>query len=275
MGREVCAATDARNSRPMPAEPPVSMTATHVLPTMKPRLAMSSWPGVSSGSGRPICTKTPGAGSLRLKPSRTAAAQTSGHASSQAAMRDSAAPIGRGVMCLRLRIQRVDRDGQGQCSIGGDSQRRILAQGYSRVRVEQRTAASVHPNVGDIMGGNGVAGPRIYLETGRVGVPNADLYGFGIGRGPYADLAQFTLCRCARRRRAAPAGFHPGAAHLQGTVGFFGDGTHGGKPIDAHAHVDFGHGRARKIERRNERRRIVVDEYADALDPAMLIVGEP
>src|ERR1700721_432111 len=187
MGSEVCAATDARNSRPMPTEPPVSMTATHVSPTMKPRLAISSCPGASSGSGRPICTKTPGAGSLRLKPSRTAAAQASGNASSQTATRDSATPIGRGVMRLRLRVQRIDCDWQGQHAIGGDSQRRILAQGYSRIRVEQRRAAGIHPNWGDIVGGNGIAGPRIYLEAGRVGVPNTDLHGFGVRGGRTTD----------------------------------------------------------------------------------------
>ena len=80
--------------------------------------------------------------------------------------------------------------------------------------------------------------------------------------------------RRARRRGAAAARLDPAAAHLQAAVGGLGDRAHRGEAIDAHAHVDFGDRRARQIECRHQRRRIVVDEYAHALDAPMRVIGK-
>src|ERR1700676_5485218 len=139
-------------------EPPVSMTATHFSPTMKPMLAISSCPGTSSANCLPKCTKTLGLGSRRLKPLRRSAANAIGQASSQMAMCGLAAPIGRGVVCLRFRIDRIDRDGQRQGNAGSDSQRRILAQGNAGFRIEQHTAAGIYPDVRNVVSRNGISG---------------------------------------------------------------------------------------------------------------------
>src|SRR5450631_1035603 len=139
-------------------EPPVSMTATHFPPTMKPMLAISSCPGTSSANCLPKCTKTLGRGSLRLNDCRTSAANAIGQASSNTAMRGLAAPIGRGVMCLRFRIHRVDRDGQRQGNVGSDSQRGILTQGNAGFRIEQHTGAGINPDVRNVVSRNGIPG---------------------------------------------------------------------------------------------------------------------
>jgi hypothetical protein len=142
--------TAARNARPIRTEPPVSMTATQRLPTMKPMLAMSSWPGASSGNCAPRCTYTPGASSSTVSAPPSLAPQfgQQDRRGAVAERDDEREPAGqrrpfagagscvaavRGLEVLAVKCACVTEStastvtGAGKALIGGDAQGRILA----------------------------------------------------------------------------------------------------------------------------------------------------
>src|SRR4029077_18345273 len=170
----------------MRIEPPVSMTATHWVPTTKLRLAMSSCPGASSGKGLPGCTKTPAAISCNSNASGLA---VSGGASKIAAKEAPAthqraraadtcclfaaglryscvagalaaagtqapgAPGG-GEELLRRYVGRFEHQGSPERPGARDPQLWILADRDSGVGLQHGCAGGQHANMGDEVRGN-------------------------------------------------------------------------------------------------------------------------
>ncbi len=148
-------------------------------------------------TGLPMCTKTPGSGSIRSKPvarraaRRTRSAQTKQPRDGECA--DSAAPIGCGVMCLRLRIQRIDRDGHAAAGVSAA----IRSVGFSLKEMpvcasSKRLPPALTRTLRDVVSRYRIPAARIDLKARGVGVSDCDLHRFRIGRA-HPDLTR--ACR--------------------------------------------------------------------------------
>ena len=109
----------------------------------------------------------------------------------------------RGEMCLRYRVDGIHRHGCGQssrrrrCARSGFSLSEMPVSASSNVR-----AARLDADVRDVVSGNVVAGPRIDLKAGAVGMPDTDQHRFRILAGTQADLAERAA---GGRARAGPS----------------------------------------------------------------------
>ena len=224
------------------------MTATQRLPTMKPMLAMSSWPGASSGRLRAAVHVDAGLRRARLhrsgkraagarhrqekapRPRSGAASRARQQSADQfrpfAGARDfrrgraRARVRARGIMRLGDRVDGIDAS-PGPAGFG----RRRIARSDSRSRKcrsppsSSGTPARLDADVRNVVRGNDVARSRIDLKARAVGMADADEERFGVLAGRRRTSPSVPPARRARRRGAAAARFHPGAAHLESAVG--------------------------------------------------------